>query len=252
MDDLHKSTGSGKELSLVELATILVRRFWAFLLVFLLVGSIGVGYAFVAKDYYSYTTVVALAELDRESYLQSPAAAIAMLRDREFPVAAEEYAKSHNGAYPPPIDILNPKNTGLLLIKTETPAQNSDAVAWLHQELAEGLERYQQRRLSEERIGIEESLASVNAMIESIRADGNSGMALSGAIESSARLERQKQALKPLEVVDVARESRRPTKPARLVIAVVSLVVATLLGLFAAFFVEFVSLVRIRLRDSGT
>lgn len=73
------------EISLVDLATVFIRRIWVFVGFFILFAIGGVAFALVQKDRFDYVSLYQIAEVEQDKPIEKPAKAIAVLESQKIP-----------------------------------------------------------------------------------------------------------------------------------------------------------------------
>jgi len=237
------------EISLVDLATIFVRRIWLFIVLFVLFVVGGVVFALLQDEQYEYVSLYQAAENSPGSPLEPPQRAIAVLETQWLPELEVAYEETNGAPLPFSVKLENPEETGLIkMTSTASRAAVPVLVAFHEAALQKLLERH--KLLAEDRIeNLQARLEGIKNSISSVKDYEDSGRALAAALEKQIGLEAALENLTEGEVVVVARESVKRVAPKRALIVVLAAVVGFIFAFVAVFFAEFASLVRKSLRN---
>jgi len=239
------------EISLVDLATTFIRRRRVFYVVFLLCTLGGLAYALQASNTYTYVSLVQLAQKDSATSLQAPAATIATLENRWLPEVKTTYRTQNEENLPFDVKFVNPENTGLIHVSTETTENQAEQVEEIHKLLIRNLSQYQQALVKREQASLDRQISSLSVVADSLRGQLESSDAFAAALQRSSSLEIARQNLAGVEVLVSARQSAEKTGPKRSLIVVLATLLGGMLGLFMVFMVEFGSSVKRQLAEDG-
>lgn len=250
MPDRHPSYDD--EISLVDLATTLIRRRRVFYVVFLLTTLAGLAYALLLLPHsYDYVTLFQLAEQDSGKTIESPATTIATLESRWLPEIEANHQSVKGEKLPFKVSFSNPESTGLIRITSEASPDNAALVESIHGKLIEQLKERQQSLVAREKQSLEARIAATDQAVESLKGTENTGAAIAEAYGRRVELEGKLAALQPGETLVVGRKSTESTGTSRSLIVVLAVLLGGMLGVFLAFFSEFVATVRQQFRQDA-
>lgn len=240
------------EISLVDLATIFVRRIWLFIVLFVLFVLGGVVYALLQDEQYEYVSLYQIAEKGADEPVERPAKAIAVLQSKRLPELQAIYKAEHGERVPFGVNFSNPEDTSLVRISSESVRDGAEEVRAFHSELLEHLKNRHERLLADERKSFEVRLESFDRTLETLEGAPDAGQAVAEIIQKQVEWEGKLAALTSGDLMVVGRESVERVAPNRKLIAVLATVVGFIFAFVAVFFAEFASLVRKSLREQKT
>lgn len=250
------STKRDDEISLVDLATIFVRRRGVFFTVFVSIITLALMYAFFimggAKEYSSLIQLGEQYQQDSREPLVLPATIIATIENRWYPELRDTLIETEDLAASFRVKVTNPSNTLLIKLTSQAAPGLSDQVGRVHQPLVDLVIEQQTRELERESQALEKRLKSVDNYLDNLSAAEAAGEAAAQAVRTKLDLEARLNNLKPAEVLVVSRESHEDKGTSKLLIIVLAGFLATMAGVVAAFFAEFVGRVRQALAESKT
>lgn len=132
------------EISLIDLALVLLRRKWLIMGILLLCGGMGLAYALfmTGEPSYRYTTVIELARMDDGSPIEDTDSVKTLLEQTVIPMFRSEMRNAHEdmGYRPPEVSVEIPSgSTRLIRLSTDIPQSRQDEVIDLHDKLVEEL-----------------------------------------------------------------------------------------------------------------
>lgn len=248
------------EISLVDLATTLIRR--RRILYGVLVAVIGFAllYAFVVVgEVKEYTTLIQLAEEQTEEGRQpvEPATTVlATIESRWLPELQASYAETEGEKLPFKVNVSNPKETPLIKLASEAPSEKAGEVEKVHQQLVNDIVERQNSLINRSQRALQQRLSSVESTLQQLNEKQVAGEAIAQTIQERVDIEQERvdieaelESLRTAEVLVVARESLENAGPGKLLILALATVLGLMLGIFAAFMVEFGSRVRQAMKD---
>lgn len=254
----YRQTQLEDEISLVDLATTLIRRRRVFYAAFAGVLGIALLYALLlVGEVREYSTLVQLGE-DENKPLESPQSVIANVESYSYPELLSEYQALEEEKLPFKISVVNPENTSLIKLSSEAPPELSEKVEAYHQKLVDNIIERQSELLSRQKHELERRTASLGEYLEELSGIESSGeaqaqlirerTAMRSEIESiTARINK----LKPAKAIVVARESLENRGTSKKLILALAAVAGVVLGIFATFMVEFGAHVRRAMKEQG-
>jgi len=241
------------EISLVDLATTLIRR--RRILYGVLVAVIGFAllYAFVVVgEVKEYTTLIQLAEEQTEEGRQpvEPATTVlATIESRWLPELQASYAETEGEKLPFKVNVSNPKETPLIKLASEAPSEKAGEVEKVHQQLVNDIVERQNSLINRSQRALQQRLSSVESTLQQLNEKQVAGEAIAQTIQERVDIEAELESLRTAEVLVVARESLENAGPGKLLILALATVLGLMLGIFAAFMAEFASQVRQAMKE---
>lgn len=237
------------EISLVDLASIFLRRRRFFYLVLSLTLLAGVVYTLVMPQKYEFVSLVKLAERDAGNTIENPVLVIATLENRWLPDYRVAYNDQHEEPMPMEVQFENPENTSFIRIVSEAPQFEVTSVNEIHSSLIAQLEKSQALAVSNLSQSLKAQIESLSSSIEMLRGTQDAGAAIAAAVEKRLSLESTLKSIQAMETLALGRQALEPAGPARSLIILLSGLLGLIAGVFFAFFAEFASLVRARMID---
>jgi len=237
------------EISLVDLATIFVRRIWLFIVLFVLFVVGGVVFALLQDEQYEYVSLYQIAEKSAEEPVEKPAKAIAVMQSQRLPELEAAYKAEHGERVPFNVSFSNPEDTSLVRISSEAVKDSAEDVRAFHKELLDHLKSRHEKQIVDARSNIETRLDSVVRTLEALKQTPEAGQAVAEVMQKQVELEGELASLSSGELMVVGRESIERVAPNRKLIVVLAAVVGFIFAFVAVFFAEFASLVRKALRE---
>ena len=238
------------EISLVDLAVILVRRWKAMAVIFFLVVAIAVAAAFLLPSSYQYTSLYSVAEYTKEGGqrvgVEEPASVVAKARNLYLGQTTRELLEEQKlTSLPFDVSISNPENTLLLQLDSEASVSDQPLVAELHQRLITRLQQDQKQLVESRRESLQRQLASARQALESAQqSDSPSAAELIATYYSRVSdIEGQLNELREGEVTQQAVQSLEPVGTGKKLIVAVGIVLGGLLAVMGAFLMQFSGMV---------
>lgn len=236
------------EISLVDLATIFVRRVWLFFVLFALFAVGGVVFALVLPDQYGYVSLYQIAEEETGEPVEKAESSIAVLQSQKLPELEIAYKAEHGKKLPFSVRFQNSEDTNLIRISTEAVQENGADVTAIHQELLNFLLNRHGAMIDQASRKLEARIASVGRTLEALQEAPDAGAAVAEVMKSKVELEGELAALSPGRVLVVGRESVESVAPNRKLMVILAVVVGFIFALISVYFAEFASLVKKDLR----
>jgi uncharacterized protein involved in exopolysaccharide biosynthesis len=249
MEQIPRSTYQNDEISLVDLAKILIhRRWWFFGTSGLIVTLALVGALIVNGDpEYQYTSIYQQAETEPGESITSSASVIQQLQSLDWPNFQRRYKEENNvDELPFGLEITNPANTTLITLNSAAMEENRGEVVNLHETLLESASERQQTALERRQAQLERSIERVSAMLERVEntdTDASVEMAASYS-DQLFELESELENLTDGEVIEYAAQGEELKSSPIILIIALGIVLGGVAGVIAAFFAEFAFRVR--------
>lgn len=235
------------EISLVDLALIIVRRRRAFYLAFGACLLAGMLYLAFSKPVFQYVSLVQVAASGRGEPLVPPASIIGVLGNQWLPEVRANYQIEH-GMFPPSVAFDNPKDTQLIRIVSEATENQKDAVQAVHERLIGEIRSSQEKLVDQSKKALNRQLDTANRLIDSFNTRSQSSDALAGAIDRKIELENEVSSLSGFKSLVVARKGVFDISPSWVLIIALLGSAGVVFGVLCAFAWEFVLTVRKRLK----
>lgn len=236
------------EISLVDLATIFIRRRYVFYAVFAAVVLSALLYAlFVMGEAKGYTTLVQLGEKVEEGErqpLERPATVIATLEARWVPEQQAIYAELNNARMPFELKVENPSDTSLIKLTSVSSPLNGKLVTETHQALVDQIVERQNRVLERDRQALSQRLDHINEYLDQISGEAAAGEAAAEAVQQRVQIVAELESLQGPEVLVVGRESIESKGTSKLLVMVLAVFLGVMLAFIATFTAEFIVKVR--------
>lgn len=245
----QEANGFQGEISLVDLATILVRRIWLFFVLFVLFAVGGVVISLVLPEQYEYVSLYQIAEKETNEPVEKPENSVAVLESQKLPELAAAYKAERGEKLPFTIRFQNPEDTSLIRITSEAMREDSADVTAIHEALLGHIQNRHEALIDGVRGKLQTRIASVKRTLEALRETPDAGPAVAEVMQKQVELEGELAALTSGEVLVVGRESVERVAPNRKLIAILAVVLGFIFALIAVYFVEFASLVKRALRE---
>src|SRR5690554_2345255 len=239
------------EISLVDLATIFVRRIWLFIVLFVLFVVGGVVFALLQDEQYEYVSLYQVAEMGADKPVEKPAKAIAVLQSQRLPELEAAYKAEHGERAPFKASFSNPDDTNLVRISSEAVKDSAEQVREFHKELLDHLKDRHEKQIVDARNKIETRLDSVVRTLDALKQTPEAGQAVAEVMQKQVELEGELASLSSGELMVVGRESIERVAPNRALIVVLASVLGFIFAFMAVYCAEFASEVRKTLREQN-
>lgn len=255
MEQPQRSTYQDDEISLVDLAKILVRRrrwlFATFGVTVLL--SLVLALLMNGDPEYHYTSIYQQAETEPGKPITSSASVIQKVESLDWPNYQRRYKEENNVEVMPfNIKINNPESTTLITLNTTAEKQDYEQVVNLHETLLGGVLGRQQHAIERKKKQLESSIERISTQLE--RVENTESQA---AVELAAnyadllfKLENELENLTEGEVLEYAAEGEEQSKTLGSILFIaLGIVLGSIAGVIATFVVEFVVKVKESLKE---
>lgn len=232
------------EISLVDLATIFMRRIWLFICLMVLFIAGAIVFAVFKDEQFEYVSLYQLAEEGADKPVEKAEKVIAILNSQKVIEAETRYKAEHGVRMPFTFNFTNPEDTGLLRISTEATRESARVVENYHSELLDYLKARHATMLESVKNRLEVRIEAAENALEELRGTPDSGQAVADVMQNKIELESDLSELSTGQVLVVARESLERVAPNRKLIVVLGTVIGFIVAFIAVFFAEFASLVR--------
>ncbi|MGM0767017.1 MAG: hypothetical protein ACQEV6_03205 [Pseudomonadota bacterium] len=242
------------EISLVDLATMFVRRRRVFYVVFGGVVLLAFAYAlFLVGDVKEYTTLVQLGEQVEEGKkepLEPATTVVATIENRWYPEQQALYIELENAKMPFHVSAEAPKNTSLIKLTSTTSPNNAKRVVSVHDKLVDLVAKRQTELLERKKQNLEQRFKYINEYLAGLSGQEAMGEAAAQAVRERIEISAKIESLQPAEILVVARESLDNKGVSKRLIIVFAVFLGLMFGVVATFMAEFIRRVRQELAAS--
>ncbi|MDW7748700.1 Wzz/FepE/Etk N-terminal domain-containing protein [Halomonas sp.] len=247
------------EISLVDLAKILIKRWKLMVATFLVVVLVALAYALMMERTYEYVSIYQVAEQaprdsDDPGALEAPATVVAKVTNLYLgPVTRELRSAENLDGLPFDVSVSNPDDTLLIRLSSETSEAHGALVETMHATLLERIKTGQQSQLERRRTGLERQLENAQRSLEAAQesTSANAAELIASYSNRVAELENRLALLREGQVAQTAVQSLEPTGTGRSLIMALAIVLGGMLAVMGAFFMQFAVAVRESLVDEG-
>lgn len=243
---------SNDEISLVDLAKILIKRWKAMVSIFLIVVLGALAYALLTERSYEYISIYQVAEQTPGNALEAPGSVLAKVNNLYVGSVTRELRESLGlESLPFEVTVSNPTDTLLIRLGSEASEDNNELVSQMHETLVVRMAEDQQVRIENYRTVLEQQLQSVEHALEAVEQSNSerAGELIASYTERLTEIHQELAQLSEGEVVQVAVQSLEPIGIGRSLIMALALVLGGMLAVIAAFLFEFASCVRQSLQE---
>lgn len=250
--DAHFHPYADDEISLVDLAKILIRRRWWVIGVAGVIFALALALAMVKKPAYEWVSVYQVAELKPGEAILEPAAVIQLINTIHWPAVRRQYLEEHDIEQMPfEVSVQNPSGTLIVTLRTDAPLEEQPVITAVHQSILEAVLEYQEQdyvRRIETLVRQIETTGTALTELES-RATSDDANRLARLNDRLYELEDRQNALRPASVIQLSAQGERAGRVGGSLILALGLVLGGILGIMAAFFAEFGARVRQSLKE---
>ncbi|MWJ27627.1 lipopolysaccharide biosynthesis protein [Halomonas sp. ZH2S] len=242
------------EISLVDLAKILIKRWKTMVLIFLIVVLGALAYVLLTERSYEYVSIYQVAEEAPGRALETPASVLAKVNNLYVGPETRKLRESAGlESLPFEVTVANPNDTLLIRLGSEASEDNHELVAQMHEGLLARMTEGQGERLERRQASLEQQLKNTEAALESVEQTNTEwgSELIASYTERLAGIQLRLTQLSEGQVVQVAMQSLEPTGTSRSLIMALALVLGGMLGVIAAFFSQFAVVVRDSLSEEA-
>lgn len=234
------------EISLVDLAKILVWRWKALVTIFVLVVAGALAYALLMPRSSQYVSVYNVAEIAPTKALESPSSLVIKARNLYLGTQTRQLLDEQKWQRLPfEVEVNHPSDSLLVTLSSEAVPVYAAQVETLHQQVLKSLQQGQQALVERRRETLEWQVRSTNEALDALRDSDSSyaGELIATYTSRIADLEASLADLKNGEVAQVAVQSLEPVGTSRSLILALGIVLGGMLGVIGVFVLQFASLV---------
>lgn len=246
------SNGESDEISLVDLARIVIKWRKLELALWALCFFAGLAYVLLMPHSFEFSSVYQMA-MDGDKPLEPPAGLLSKIDNYYEPALYQQFSKGagESPASSIKVNLSNPASTALVVIHSVAPKSKAKLVQSLHQQLLTKIEDEQNQLLNRKKNMLKAQLTAFNEQLKDLKQGSGEGLSATIASTMSQRSAAQ-QTLANLsggQALVLAQPSLQPKGPRRALVILLSLVLGAFLALLAGFGAEFVALVKASYRD---
>lgn len=237
------------EISLVDLAMILIKRKLMIAIIFTIIFALGVTMALSTPRIYTFSTTIEIGSQIINGSIQpfeSPQALLAKLQYSYIPqVLIEHKQSSSDNKAKYQIKASVPKGGNIILLETKGTNDQEDILKALLQTVSQKAIQDHDRIFTSVKSDLKARLKQAETNLKSIKSDDEKEIAINQSLierlsSKLTNLRNTREVLPPIISID-------PTGGSRKIIVVISAFAGLFLGVFAAFFAEFLSKVKQRI-----
>jgi uncharacterized protein involved in exopolysaccharide biosynthesis len=237
---------SNDEISLVDLAKILIRRWKTMVLVFLVVVLGALAYVLLTERSYEYVSIYQVAEEEPGRALETPASVLAKVSNLYLGPETRKLRESATlESLPFEVAVAHPNDTLLIRLGTEASENNHELVTQMHEALLARMIEGQQERVEKHRASLERQLSNAERALEAVEqsTSDRAGELIASYTERLSDIQQGLTQLSEGEVAQVAVQSLEPAGTGRSLIMVLAIVLGGILAVIGVFIFEFGSIV---------
>lgn len=237
------------DVSLVDIAVLLVKRWKLMLAIFLLTMLAIVAFVLLRPANYVYTSLYAVAETadDQGEFisLEAPEVMLIQMDNMILPAQIRAYV-SDNGLQDLPFNVTTGhlEDTKLISLSTEAGKDQAGHIEALHQQVLDAIAAEQMDLVERTRASLERRLSVIQKTVNF------AGVDIDEHPELISRIVGELAALRPGEIKQVATPSMQPDDISAKLLLVIGAILAIGLALMSAFFCHFCMAVRQRLSQN--
>lgn len=245
------------EISLVDLAVILIRRWKAMAVIFVVVVALAVAFALMQTARYQYTSLYSVAEYTNSNgqrvAIESPASVVAKTQNLYLgPETRKLLEENDLESLPFEVKTSNPSDTLLLQLSSEATQENQKLVATLHQHVIDRLQEDQAELVESRKASLQRQLDSAKQALESAQQSSSPSAAelIATYYSRISDIEGQLNELREGEITQHAVQSLESVGISKKLIVAVGIVLGGMLAIMGAFVMQFSGLVCRSLKKS--
>ncbi|WP_458527202.1 Wzz/FepE/Etk N-terminal domain-containing protein [Onishia taeanensis] len=248
----EQRTPYNDEISLVDLAAVLVRRWKAMAIIFAVVVLAALAFVLTKTPTYRYVSVYEVAEQapvgegNTERALESAPTVIAKAQSLYVaPITRQILEQESLESLPFSVELSSPKETQLVKITTEAVEETAELVKAMHGALLERITSNQQSLVDRQRTTLTNRLDSLQAAVSTAEQSTSDSAAelMAGYIEQIALTQDRLDLLKDGRVAQTAVQSLEKAGTSRPLIMALALVLGGMLAVMGVFLMQFAGLV---------
>lgn len=238
------------EISLVDLAVILIRRWKTMAVIFFVVTVISIAAAFLLPNSYKYVSFYSVAEYTSKNGqrvgVESPDSAVAKTLNLYLGQETSKLLEEHElESLPFNVNVSNPSDTLILQFDSVAEEKYQPLVNELHKMIINSLQQDQSQLVERRRSSLERQLASDQQALESAQQSDSSyaGELIATYHSRISDIEGELNDLQEGEVTQYAVQSQEDIGASKVMIVAIGIVVGGVLAIIGAFLIQFAMIV---------
>ncbi len=234
------------EISLVDLAKILIRRKVTMFVTAFGIIALALVFTQIRSEKFEYVSIYKVAERDVSEPINSIDGLTALIERSFLPAVKRSYGEQGL----PKIIINTPKDTGLIILETITTEANEALVTDMHQQLFNKLQAHEKTRVEGLRDKLNQELKTLNRQLDvaTSQANTSSELILSYSQRKNEISAELSQVQYP-QIQAVADNNGKVSKFGNSLVLALGIVLGGIMGIMAAFLKEFASRVKQSLEE---
>ncbi|ART78817.1 Wzz/FepE/Etk N-terminal domain-containing protein [Oceanisphaera avium] len=232
------------EISLVDLASTLVKRWRLMALVFIAIVLAGFAYALTLPQQYDYVTIYSSARLNADTPLESAESLQSKINAIYLPeqIRALQNEKQLENL-PFSVQVSSPKDTQLITLTSKAQPEDKELVATLHHAIALQLKAEQDEQSEQRIILLQQRLEAAKQQLEFVLANNSnkSGEIAASLMIDASEIESKISDFIPGKIVTETSQSLKPKGTSKSLIMALALVLGCMLAVISVFIREFSS-----------
>lgn len=231
-------------INLIDLAKILVKRRYFFLVPFTIILAIGAYLVLSKPDAYEFSSYYSVGVLEPGEFLEEPAELVLSVKEVLYPDIVDRHERESDKTLRLELVVENPENTGLIRILIVAPEHQSSEAKSIHEELMATINERQKEVYERQKNVHTLALGSIEKSLEKLSNSASGDFSLVTLWDKQGEIERSLEKMVPGQKVVTARKSENPVGVPKIVLVFGVVVAALVLGLISAYLTEFLCIVR--------
>ena len=235
------------EISLVDLAKILVKQRLWFIGVTAIVILAAFIYALTLTPSYRYVSIYQVAEANTNEALTSVMGTLEVVKNLHVPTFTRNY-KRENQVNSLPFDFKasNPESTTLIVMTSDGSVDHLPSISALHEFVMKGVSDQQTQLVNQRIASLERQLTSTQAQLSEARESNaqNAADIVVSLMNRITTLESQLDQIKGGQVIQLAEQTEVFSRVSKKLVLALGIVMGGILGIMSAFMAEFIGRVR--------
>lgn len=237
---------NNNEISLVDLAKILIRRRLTLFVTAFGVIALALIFTQTRSEKFEYASIYQAAEQELNEPLVASATLTSLINDSFLPDIQREYPDTPL----PKVAISVPQGTLLLMLKSISTAENRDLLRDIHQKVFQNVQSYELNQLERTRETLNRQLSNVQELINQVsKADEVQAELMAGYLSHKHNLQEQLSALAAPKILSLVNNNGQVIKFSNNLILALSVILGSIMGIIAAFMQEFACRVKEALQE---
>lgn len=246
------------EISLIDLAMVLVRRRWMIAVISTIIITLGITAVVLKPKLYSYRSTIEMGSQVINGSIETfeaPQSLLSKLKHGYIPqVLFEHQHKNTDDKKTYKVDVDNPKHSSIILLEISGTEERSETLKWILQNITKKAVEDHSRIYDSVKKNIDLRLSQANTRVETLKSTHDSTKDVEIAIHQAsietlssqlANLRNTREILPPIKSIKPIGSNKRN-------IIIVTAIAGIFLSVFIAFLAEFISKVKIASMQTST